>query len=177
MNYHMASTALPLFGAMSNGSVMFARPLVNSIVAGLLVGYSFREQMLRMLARSHLARMAPNPRESACIGWQSRSISGPACMDSYGAIPFSVKRQALALTAPSSLCPTARLPSQCLPTCHGLLEEVIVDKDNLQHALDVVFHNCLPDFREEDLQCSCGFKLIFCHLELGQEVIVFPHLR
>ena len=73
----MASTALPLFGAMSNGSVMFARPLVNSIVAGLLVGYSFREQMPRMLAKSHLARWPRTPGRVLALAGSLGLFPGP----------------------------------------------------------------------------------------------------
>lgn len=88
----MALTMLPSSGAMSKGSVIFTRPLVNSIVAGLSIGFSSREQIPRTLARFHFANMAPNSSEKDFIGSQSRCISGVAWVNSYGTMPSSVKR-------------------------------------------------------------------------------------
>ena len=79
--------------------------LVNSMVAGLSIHFSLREQMPRMLARSHFSRMALNSRMKGCIAWLAREISRAAWVNSYGAIPLSVKRQALALILANSSAP------------------------------------------------------------------------
>lgn len=46
-------------------------------------------------------------------------------------------------------------------------------KDDRQHVFHMVFHKHPSDVREEYIRCSYAFKLKFCHLKLGQRVVVF----
>lgn len=102
LNCHMASTLLSSFSAISNESVMFARSLMNSVIADLSISISFREQMSRMLTRFHFASMTPRFWKNDCMGWQSKGIFEVIWVNSYNAMSFSMKRQELALTASSS---------------------------------------------------------------------------
>lgn len=53
----------------------------------------------------------------------------------------------------------------------------MVQRGNSQGVFDVMFHKCLPNYREEDLRGSCGFELVFCHAKLGQGVVMLHRVR
>lgn len=101
----MAWTSFPSLGEMSKGKVMFVRPLVNSTVGGPSKELSRREQMPKILAMFCFLSIVNKSVRNACIGLPSRGVLRAAWVNSYGVRPFSLKRQALALTSASSLQP------------------------------------------------------------------------
>lgn len=161
---------------------MLARPLVDSMVAGLSIDFSPREQIPRTLARFRFSSIARSSRRKDCISWLCKGTSTAAWANSYDARPWSVKRQTLALTTPSSVAP--------LVVSHGtatgidihqhfmvLQEKMMLQRSSFQGAFEVKFHKCLPNVREDDPRGSCGFELVFYHAKLGQGILMLHRVR